>query len=445
VTTRLTILVAGVLAGACTSSRAPLGADALRTRMDQLAMEGDSTRLAALARDQCRRWSGEDLQKCYEDYFVTLAGNGRVRLALGALNALAGKERSIEAEGHGYTHVIGITAWRPGDDVAAVFAGCTGLFQSGCYHGVIQAYLTREGGVDSANVAGLCDLLQGSPPSHWLRFQCTHGIGHGLEMINAWDLPRSLAGCDWLVSGWDREGCYGGAFMENAVASMPGGRHHTSARVIAENAATGEHTGQGEHGEHGGHDGATPDPSKITFKMRDSTDALYPCSVVGSRYQATCYLLQGGIILQGVKYDFAAAAAACDRAPADIRQNCYLSLGTSASGMTVQNTRKVIAQCSNGDPAFQPWCFVGAVKNYVDVTANPADGIAFCRQVPSGRNQRQCYVALGEEISALHYVDRPARDRACAMVPADGIEACRYGAGLLPVAPPGLPIRPEDP
>ena len=441
-TTRLAILVAVALAGACASSNAPLGADALRTRMDQLATVGDSARLASLAQDQCRRLSGEDLQKCYEDYFVTLAGRGRVRLALRALNALAMEERTVVAEGHGYTHVIGITAWRPGDDVAAIFAGCTGLFQSGCYHGVIQAYLTREGGVDSAKVAGLCDLLQGAPPSHWLRFQCSHGIGHGLEMINAWDLPRSLAGCDWLDSGWDREGCYGGAFMENAVASMPGGRHHTSARVIAENAATGEHAG---HEAHAAHEGPTPDPSQIAFKMRDATDPLYPCSAVGFRYQATCYLLQGGIILQGVNYDFAKAAAACDRAPADIRQNCYLSLGTSASGMTVRNTPKVIAQCSNGDPAYRPWCFVGAVKNYIDVTANPADGITFCRQVPPGRNQRQCYVAVGEEISALHWADRPARDRACALAPADGIEACRYGAGLLPTAPPGLPIRPEDP
>jgi len=438
-TTRLAILVAIALAGACTGSGAPLGADALRTRMDQLATAGDSTRLATLARDQCRQLSGEDLQKCYEDYFVALAGNGRVRLALGALNTLAGKERRVAADGHSYTHVIGITAWRPGDDVAAIFAGCTGLFQSGCYHGVIQAYLTREGGVDSAKVAGLCDLLQNKPPSQWLRFQCVHGIGHGLEMINGWNLPRTLAGCDWLGSGWDREGCYGGAFMENAVASMPGGGHHTSARVIAENAATDEPTG---HGEHAGHEGATPDPSKITFKMRDATDPLYPCSAVDFRYQATCYLLQGGIILQGVNYDFAKAAAACDRAPADIRQNCYLSLGTSASGMTVRNTPKVITQCSNGDPAYQPWCFVGAVKNYVDVTANPTDGIAFCRQVPPGKNQRQCYVALGEEISVLHWSDRPARDRACAMAPVDGIEACRYGAGLLPAAPPGLPIRP---
>lgn len=441
---RVTAALVGLalaLAAGCSGSKPPLDADSLRARMDQLATAGDTVRLASLAKDQCAPVSGEDRQKCYEDYFVALAGKNRVRVALGALASLGTRDRQVEADGHVYTHVIGITAWRPGDDVAAIFAGCSGLFQSGCYHGVIQAYLTREGGVDSATVAGLCDVLQGKPPSQWLRFQCVHGLGHGLEMTLNWDLPRSLTACDWLASAWDRDGCYGGAFMENAVASMPGGGHHTSARVIAENANADGHS---DHGEHTGHEGHMPDPAAITFRMRDSTDALYPCTVVDVRYQATCYLLQGGIILQGVKYDFAKAARECDRAPADLRENCYLSLGTSASGATVRNTRKVIGYCSKGDPRYQPWCFVGAVKNYIDVTANPDDGVAFCREVPAGRNRRQCYVAVGEHLTVLNWNDRSARERACVKMPADGVEECRYGAGLLAAAPPGLPIRPGD-
>jgi hypothetical protein len=134
----------------------------------------------------------------------------------------------------------------------------------------------------------------------------------------------------------------------------------------------------------------------------------------------------------------------CDRAPEAVRHNCYLSLGTSASGMTVRDARRVISYCTHGDPGYQPWCFVGAVKNFVDVTADPEDGFRLCRQVPAGRNRRQCWVAVGEQIVVLHVADRAARERACARAGGDGTEDCRYGASLLSAPPPGLPIRPGD-
>jgi hypothetical protein len=92
-----------------------------------------------------------------------------------------------------------------------------------------------------------------------------------------WDLPRSLKGCDWLPTTWDRESCYGGVFMENAVASMPGG-HHAPKRVLAQSdgrtdgpsdSAGGGTEDHSEHANHG--DAAAP----IPFKMRDSADVLY--------------------------------------------------------------------------------------------------------------------------------------------------------------------------
>ena len=67
-----------------------------------------------------------------------------------------------------------------------------------------------------------------------------------------------------------------------------------------------------------------PDPSKITFKMRDSADALYPCSIVDTMYQFSCYQLQGGLILNRVHSDFAQGdrrmrQGAADRAVAVLR------------------------------------------------------------------------------------------------------------------------------
>jgi hypothetical protein len=140
--------------------------------------------------------------------------------------------------------------------------------------------------------------------------------------------------------------------------------------------------------------------------------------------------------------DFERGALECDRAPEGVRQFCYLSMGTMASGMTVQNIRQSIRHCSSGDPGYRPWCFVGAVKNFIDVTADPDDGIAFCREVPPGKDQRQCYVAVGEQIAVLH-ADPPGREQACSRTPPGGPrEECRYGAGLLQSPPAGLPLVP---
>jgi len=439
-------LAAVALVAACGGAR--LSDAQLGERMTQLIAAGDTMALGRLAERQCRGLSGAEKQTCYEDYFVALSDSGRVRLALGALTALAGRDRRVEADGHVYTHVIGIRAWKPGMDVGKVFASCTGLFQSGCYHGVIQSYFTAQGGIDSTRVATLCDLIEGNTGNRWLRFQCVHGIGHGLEMVWNWDLPKALKGCDWLPTGWDRESCYGGAFMENAVASMPNG-HHAPARVLAEEAerrdssstAADDHAGHEGHGEAAGHGAHGLDQSAITFKMRDPEDLRYPCTIVEPRYQASCYMLQGGMILTAVGSRVARAGEECNQAPAELRHQCWTSIGTMVSGIVVRDGRRAIRMCSEGEPGYRPWCYVGVVKNFIDVTADPDDGLDFCRMVPAGDDKRQCYVAVGEQVSMLH-ADRPAREAACARAHPEGREECRYGAYLLAEPPPGLPIVP---
>ena len=170
----------------------PLEEAALRARQEPLVARGDTNALADLALSQCRWLDRESKQTCYENYFVALSDSGRVRLALGALTSLADKDKQVQADGHVYTHIVGIRAWAPGRDVGKVFDSCSGLFQSGCYHGVIQAYFTSDGSVDSTEVSWFCDMMETTRTNRWLRFQCVHGIGHGLEMAWNWDLPRAL-------------------------------------------------------------------------------------------------------------------------------------------------------------------------------------------------------------------------------------------------------------
>lgn len=422
-TRRSALVLVIVTLAACGPNLAQEPADAFQSRVEAAVATSDTATLATLAQGRCAEASGDDRRRCFEDYFLALADSGRVTLALGALERLGTMERDVAADGHGYTHVIGIRAWKPGDDVSAVFRSCSSLYQSGCYHGVIQSYLTATGEVDSARVAGLCDEIAPPGTDNWLRFQCMHGLGHGLEMAWNWDLPRALGGCDWLGSAWDRDSCYGGAIMENAVASAPGG-HHTAVRALE---ATGD-----DHG-HAGHGAMAEGPP--AFRMRDSTDALYPCTALDDRYLRSCYLGQGGILLKHVDYDFARAARECDRVPERVRDVCYMSLGTNASGITVQDTDKAIALCNEGAQDWRQWCFVGVVKNYIDVTADPQDGIAFCQEVPAGVDRERCWNAVGEQLSVLYTTDLARRETVCATT-GEGERMCRQGAGLWPKVPP---------
>lgn len=407
---------------ACSPNLAQEPLAQFQARVDSATARRDTVALATLAERRCASLDGTERLSCYEDFFLSLADSGRVSLALGALERLGQARPEVEADGHSLTHVVGIRAWQPGDDVAQVFRSCTSLYQSGCYHGVIQSWLTADGDVDSASTVTLCDAIAPSGTDNWLRFQCIHGLGHGLEMAWNWELPRALGGCDWLLTSWDRESCYGGAIMENAVASQPGG-HHTSVRALE---ATGD-----DHGAAGGHAGHGAATTPISYRMRDSADALYPCSSLPERYLRACYLGQGGILLTHVGWDFGRAAKECDRVDAVVRDVCYTSLGTNASGATVRDTRKSIAHCTEGHPDWRSWCFVGVVKNFIDVTADPADGVAFCREVPAGRDRDACWNAVGEQLAVLYTTDLTRRETACTTT-GEGEARCRQGAGLWP-------------
>ena len=74
--------------------------------------------------------------------------------AMDMLLVLGAFDEEVQREGHVYAHAIGINAFQSDPDVAKTFARCTELFQSGCYHGVIQAYLDQELGPSLADDSG---------------------------------------------------------------------------------------------------------------------------------------------------------------------------------------------------------------------------------------------------------------------------------------------------
>jgi hypothetical protein len=404
------------------------------------AVSSDPAQAAAQASEAC---GGGRVAKtsCYEGILVSLVSSAGVEVAMETLRRLGKTDQDVQRDGHVYAHAIGIEAFRHDPDVSRTFGRCTELFQSGCYHGVIQAYFQKVdagGGARTVNAEDantLCSSYRGAGGNTWLLFQCVHGMGHGLTMFHGHDLTKALADCDLLEEDWDRHSCYGGAFMENIVnATQP---HHGGAHGEA----------GADHSAHeAGHAAAAAGPGGVLptesgFKALDPGEPLYPCSILADRYLVDCYQMQTSAMLWFNHGDIAGAARTCDRAPEAMRPWCYQSLGRDISSYTLQDPAESIRMCSLGSATWQPWCYVGLVKNFVDLTAKTDTGFAFCREVPGRANKLKCHEALGEEVSVL--ASEPARRaELCARSEEGYAEACRYGARLSAERPDGLPVTP---
>lgn len=427
--------LAALLSWSCAPSASPASAPGDGHAHAHAAAAGAPDALAAAAVARCGRLSGPRKQECYDAELLGVLHAQGVRPAMEALDGVVARDRDAKRSAHVYAHGIGIAAYGGPDSVGAVFARCTPEHQSGCYHGVVQAYFVdarRSGGeVGAATANALCRdyrAEEGRPGDRWLQFQCAHGMGHGLVMFHGHDLPAALAGCDLLESPFERETCYQGAFMENLVnAIVP--HHPASALAHGSDAAAAHGGGHDAHGAHAGH-GAGVAPAS-SFRALDPDDLLYPCSAVAERYWSACYSMQTSAILHHTGQDVARTAEVCGRVPLGMRTTCFMSLGRDISGMTTQDRAAARAKCALvGGAADRAWCHVGVATNMLNVTARAEDGIAYCRELPSTEDKARCYEHVGGQLLVLADGD-PAREEACRSAEPEYVDACRRGARLV--------------
>lgn len=354
----------------------------------------------------CAGRVGVDKQDCYERHLLAELASGGVRPALDMLADVAAADTDVQRDSHVYTHAIGMESYDPGRPVSEVFSECTELFQSGCYHGVIQAHFMASGTVDEATIRGLCEDFEAAA-DRFLLFQCLHGMGHGLTMFYGHHLPRALEGCDLLTSGWDRASCYGGAFMENIVAAT--NPHHVATGVDAH---------------------ALTAPAELEpFEPLRADDPHYPCSVLDNRYLTACYMMQTSAMLQQNGGDLGGAAESCGTAPEDWRRTCFQSLGRDISSHTLQDPDEGLRECGRVPEEYRAWCYVGLVKNFVDLTATTQAGFEFCTRVEEASRPR-CHRAMGEQIGILFGSEEERRAACRASETEQDERSCLSGARI---------------
>ncbi|MFL6845801.1 MAG: hypothetical protein ACJ8ER_13065 [Allosphingosinicella sp.] len=371
---------------------------------------------AAAAVEKCRGLAVEAERTCYAEALDAALASGGAPAALALLDRLAALDPDVRRDGHMYAHRLGMAALKSIDDVGRVFASCSPGWQSGCYHGVIQGYfiLSEQAGlgVTTATLDALCGTYRADGQS-FLLFQCTHGLGHGLDILHRHELPEALASCGLLSRAGEQEMCWAGAFMENVIAATE------PDNALAAHAAMSMH---GSQGAHEGHDegGMAAAPA---FRLLDPADLHYPCSALDPKYLTACYTIQTSAMLNQSGRDFARVARECGRAPETARATCFLSLGRDVSTAAAGNAGEAIRLCGLAEEAFRPACHEGVVGSLVNMNADPTEGIPYCRAVAEAASKRACYAAVG--LQALGLPDGEAkRERACGAAEADQIDIC---------------------
>lgn len=232
---------------------------------------------------------------------------------------------------------------------------------SGYYHGAIEAFLQENG---TANLVGNIKIICNSFQTSFGRFECLHGIGHGVLAYENYDLPEAIKICAALATNYDQSSCYGGMFMENITTAQgwgAGGVHETS--------------------------------------WVDKANPYFPCDGIGDDYSVRyqCYQMQTSWMLTIFNYNFDLVKDACLKAPADMRLVCFKSFGRDAAGHTLRDADKITAICAklteNND--YYNECVNGALNVIVDFWGDGLENQAteFCKKIPE-KGKLNCYQTL---------------------------------------------------
>jgi hypothetical protein len=350
--------------------------------------------------------------------FLTARDRG-LGAALDSLDQVAARDNTVRAQGHPLAHALGRYSMARGRDIA-VLGECKPVFQSGCFHGVLEGYFLQGGTIDQATAGRICASRAAEGVRGFELLECWHGLGHGLMVHFAGDFRRALPICDALEAGQARRECYDGIFMERAIRAVG---------VTAINVGDGPGIGHAHEG-HGAapaaaeHDGHAAAQTKAA--ARAEREQL--CNGLDEAHAQSCWAYQPLVLFNLLGMNPAGVLRGCDAAPAAAVADCYRGFGKQYLGALSGDAPRMIAACQLGDRARATDCLLGGVEYFTDLDWSIEPGVAFCRQVP-GESKPRCYETIGARLALANADAEPVR-AACREVERAFVAACLAGAGL---------------
>lgn len=236
---------------------------------------------------------------------------------------------------------------------------------SGFIHGAMESFLQHKG-VDNITleVESLCNGF----PTDFSKFECLHGIGHGFMAYLDYDIPDALKLCRSLSGDYSKRSCFGGVFMENImVAQGKGALKGHETRWIS------------------------PDPH-------------FPCNGVDPGYlvQFECYQMQTSRMLQLSDYSFEYISSQCQKAPENMAEVCFKSMGRDVAGQTLRDPEKIITSCKLAPQEYFKDCLAGALNVIIDFWGeNIIDQPQKLCFALEKKDKNFCYELLGDRLKGI--------------------------------------------
>ncbi len=254
---------------------------------------------------------------CYKSVITSFARTLPLKTTLDYMYANP-HDQILVRDCHELSHMLGETEFRRSHNVWSALARCTDYCFSGCYHGAVSAYfktMYRDKELTTEAISISIDQTCQNQTKQFCQENLAnieHGLGHALMELNGRNLQKSLTLCG------NREWCYYGAFMEDAYI---------------------------EH----------PDAPGIRELRKENP--VYPCNLVGTRYQQTCYTIlsteNGG--------DIPANIHVCNQFPEQYQELCFVNVAKKIATST-RDIPTLVSACEHMITLQQQkWCIQGIV------------------------------------------------------------------------------------
>jgi len=272
---------------------------------------------------------------------------------------------------HKTAHHLGIFLYDYIGDLSETLSHAEQQCGGAAIHGIMQGYfaeqLAKGMSKEDIGIANLCPEIEGHPYAIE-RWQCIHGIGHGLTISYEYDVFSAVQRCEVFEPGWEQTSCSKGLFMENMVANL-----------------------------------------RKEVRTLEEGDLLFPCNVVDAKYAPACYHYQTGHIFsqssanltEGFEVITRSFEVCNEISPNEFVKYCYYGMGRVLQSGVGLNYERALAFCQKGQSDYWSDCFKGMVMTHVNRDRNTDFGFAFCKFLPE-EFKVDCYDAMGKWALMLH-------------------------------------------
>ena len=274
-------------------------------------------------------------------------------IAIQTLRIDSEADDNINSLCHDFLHVIGRTAYDKYRDFNKAVIYHQDFCNSGYIHGLFESYF-RSNKDPFKNLAKMCEYS--TDVRAFDRWQCQHGIGHGLMYYTAGDVGESLYICESALSEEATIDCRNGVVMEL-----------WNSELLAK------------------------EPDFI-----NKNNPLKTCENM-SIAKTECYVYVPVYMHQTLHMDFKSILEVCADIDNNYRSVCAQGVGSESLKRNMYDLDSVVSACSYADNASdESSCLFGAASMYVNQKASYEAGLEFCALIPK-TYQEECQNIMSEK------------------------------------------------